>query len=207
VAGFGPDLDESRALRYHQEDPDLGFSEEWESFEWELIADSGAKVTQKAAVVDADWLPFPSTTAEPAVFQDAPDMDEAKERKAFQEEKTPETTIQSRYQSAPRKKWTQRIAKSRFYEASLNHVACTVEKDALSKRVSEMAHAACISKSVKELARVIECRASPANESIVSPLPVDTWADEHKENPAVFPKLQLPVLDSAQSSPASATFS
>lgn len=205
VTEFGPDLDESRGFPYHQEDPDLALSEEWESFEFEPITDSEGKVSQKATADDADWLPFPSTTAKPAVFQDAPDMDEAKGWKPSQKEETPKKTIQSRFQSAPRKKWRQRAAMCRFHQASLNHVAGTVEKEALSKRVEEMAHAACISKSVKELAYAIEFRMSPTTESVVSSQTVETWADERKKNPAELPKLQVPVLDPAQPSPVSVT--
>ena len=202
VAEFGPDLDESRGLRYHQEVPDLALSEEWESFDLEPIADLGAKATQKAAN-DGDWLPVLSTIFKPAVFQDAPDMDEAKGWKPFQEEETPKKTIESRYPSAPRKTRRQRVDKSRFHEVSLNQEAGSVEKEAQPNRVQDVR----ISKSVKELARAIELRMSPTNESVVSPLTVETWADDRKEDPAELPKLQLPVLDRAQPSPVSVTLS
>jgi hypothetical protein len=231
VAEFGPDLDESRGEWEHK-DPDLGLSEQWESFEQETF--TATKVTENTAVEDADWVTFPPPTADlPALSLGAPDMDEAKEWKAFQEEKeeeTPQKTIRARVQAAPRKEWRIRIANYNRSCAQGNlsdqdapsenqapHEAVapvTSKQEKQENRVKEMARAIELYRA-KEMAHgPIVPRVSPSNASVISPLTIEsssTWAEEGKKNPAELSELQFPVLDcerrpdGAQPSPVSVT--
>jgi hypothetical protein len=229
AAEFGPDLDESRESEH--QDPHLRLSGQWESFEHETF--TATKVTQKTAVEDTDWPMFPSAMADlPALSQDAPDMDEGKEWKAFQEgkkEESPKMSIRARLQAAPRKERKTRIAnfnRSRAQENLSNQDAPYVkqaphetlapiarEQEKYTSRVKEMA-LAIEQHRAKEMASFrIMPRASPSNVSVASSLTVNSsiWAEDGKESPAKMSELQFPVLDcecrpdDAQPSPVSVT--